>query len=258
MAALAVDVSNFTEHLDVPALQAAGIELVIAQAVSPPPGYPPSVIHAQLEACRDAGMPTDAYVWLWFDLDVSDIQAKLALLDGYPIRRIWLDVEDTSAEKHPQADCEAKVAAALAACDAYPTISGERTGVYTGGWFWTDVKYMGNTTAFSDRDLWDADYDDVIDTILGFVPYGGWTSRAIKQYRGSTTRAGVSGIDLNVLSDEEAAKLMTGCDTYKAAIERAVNRLQIELDRKTAKGASAAVRRALIKQIASELFGALQ
>lgn len=215
---LAVDMSNYTSPLtpeNLQALKDAGVDLVIAQAIDPPAGFPAGVTRQQIQACLDAGLPVDAYLWLWFDLDVSDIQRKLALLDGLQIRQLWLDVEDTAAVKYDQATCEGKVWAALAACDAWADdhhLEQRRTGVYSGRWFWVDGRYMGNTTAFSDRELWDANYDQVADAALGYVPYGGWAAPRIKQYRGTTSLAGISGLDLNVLSVAEAAEL-TGSDS---------------------------------------------
>lgn len=207
---LAVDISNYTSPLtpeNLQALKDAGVELVIAQAVDPPAGFPAGRTRQQVQACIDAGLTVDVYIWLWFDLDTSDIEHKLSLLDGLPIRQLWLDVEDTAAIKYDQATCEQKVTDALALCDAYATSGGQPTGLYTGRWFWVDSRYMDNTTAFSGRELWDANYDDVADAALGFVPYGGWTAPRIKQYRGTSELAGISGLDLNVLSVAEAAEL---------------------------------------------------
>lgn len=207
---LAVDVSNYSDALtaeNVEALKAADVGLVIAQAVDPPTPYPPTKTRDQIQTCLDAGMPVDAYVWLWFDLDASDIQHKLSLLDGLSIRQLWLDVEDTAASKYDAATCEQKVADALALCDAYSTTSGQPCGLYTGYWFWTDRRYMGNTVAFASRELWDAHYDLIPDVAVGFVPYGGWTAPRVKQYQGSSALAGISGLDLNVLSVAEAGEL---------------------------------------------------
>lgn len=207
---LAVDLSNYTSTLtsaNLQDLKTAGVEHAIVQAINPPPGYPPGVTREQILACFAAGLSVDAYIWMWFDLGVGDIASKLDLLDGLPVRQLWLDVEDTAAVKYSQAQCEEKVAAALNLCDLRVTANGQRCGVYSGRWYWGDARYMGNTTLCADRELWDANYDGVVDAALGFVPYGGWTSARIKQYRGSTSLAGISGIDLNVLSVEEAAEI---------------------------------------------------
>jgi hypothetical protein len=212
---LAVDMSNFTDPLSPAAIQgfkAAGIGHVIVQAIDPPPSYPRGRTRAQIQVCLDAGLTVDAYVWLWFDLDANDIQRKLHLLDGLNVRQLWLDVEDTASINYSQAACEAKVSDALTACDAYRTLSGARTGVYSGRWFWLDRRYMGNCTTFADRLLWDANYDDVADTRLGYVPYGGWDRPTIKQFRGTTAVGGIGGLDLNVLSVELEAQLSPPAD----------------------------------------------
>lgn len=210
---VAVDVSNYTSDLTPAALTAwkdAGVALVIAQAVDPPAGFPPGKTRLQVQQCSDAGLVVDAYIWLWFDLDIGDIQRKLALLERLPIRRLWLDVEDQAAAKYDQATCERKVSEAMLACTMYATTSGDTVGIYSGRWFWTDSRYMGNSTAFSQWDLWDANYDLVADAAQGFVPYGGWDHCAVKQYQGTTNFHGISGVDLNVLSEAEAAKLTNG------------------------------------------------
>jgi hypothetical protein len=209
MTTMAVDMSNYTDPLtpaNLQALKDAGVTHVIVQAIDPPPGYPVGKTRAQIEACLDACFTVDAYVWLWFAADVSDISRKLQLLDGLPLRQLWLDVEDTAAVRYSQAAVEAKVNAALQACDGFLT-QVPRTGVYSGRWFWLDPRYMGNTAVFADRELWDANYDDVADAALGFVPYGGWAGARIKQFRGSTRVAGIGGLDLNVLAVLEEAEI---------------------------------------------------
>lgn len=206
MTVLATDVSNYTDPLTPDALEAwkaAGIELVIIQAINPPAGFPAGKTTDQIQQCLAAELVVDAYIFLWFDLTSSDIAAKLGLLTGYPVRRVWLDVEDSAASKYSQADTEAKIQSALDLCDG---LNGGKTGIYTGRWWWTDPNYMANSTTFGDRDLWDSQYDGIPD-ISGFQPYGGWSQRAIKQFVGSTSFAGISGIDMNVLSDQEASAL---------------------------------------------------
>lgn len=210
MVLLSIDVSNYTSPLtpeNLQALKDAGVSHAIVQSIDPPPGYPVGRTREQITALLAAGFTVDAYVWLWMDLDTMDILHKLSLLDGLPVRQLWLDVEDTAAVKYDQAMCELKVDTALKACDQYPTTSGQKTGIYTGRWYWADPRYMGNSTKFSDRELWDSRYDDIPDTQVGFTPYGGWSASRIKQFRGTSVLAGISGIDLNVLSVAEEAEL---------------------------------------------------
>lgn len=254
----AIDISNYTSSLTPDALnqwQADGVRLAIVQAVDPPPGYPSGRTREQIQQCLDAGLVVDAYIWLWFDLDIADIERKLALLDGLPIRQLWLDVEDQAAVKYDQAACEIKVRQALERCDEFPSTLGRPTGVYSGAWFWSDAKYMNNTVVFSDRLLWDANYDDIQDTNV-YHPYGGWAECAIKQYKGTSTFGSVSGVDLNVLSTAELAALdggdMADCQVYKDALDRGVQRLWIETAKKTT------LSKKLIKEIAAEMYAALQ
>lgn len=206
MPTLGIDISNYSSALNQSALAAwkrDGVGLVITQAVDPPPGYPAGKTRAQCQAVIDAeGIALDAYLYLWYAQSASDWKRQLALLDGFPIRRLWIDVEDTSAGFNPTQRI-AKVAAALAVCDVYPTRLGI-TGVYTGSWHW--IPALANTTAFSDRPWWPSQYDYDPDT-AHVTTYGGWHNAAIKQYAGTSIFDDVSGVDLDVLSTDEAANL---------------------------------------------------
>src|SRR6202022_2011437 len=105
---LAVDISNYTSELTPAALaawKAGGVELVIVQAIDPPPGFPAGRTQLQIEACLAAGLAVDAYVWLWFDAPTSDISSKLSILAGLPpVRQLWLDIQDSAAVKNSKLD----------------------------------------------------------------------------------------------------------------------------------------------------------
>lgn len=267
----AVDVSNYTSMLSQGVLDAwqnqHGVGLVIVQSLNPPLGYPPGVTRQQINACAQAGMPVDIYLWLWTNSDVSaDMWNKLAVVDGleHLIRKVWVDVED-AAPATVVARIEA-ARAAFAVADAWCQMHEKPpAGLYSARWYWPT--YMGNTTEFGDRALWDADYDGDPDNEAGWQPYGGWSERRIKQYAGTSTLAGQGGVDLNVLSIAEEAELThpepipepipPDCQPFKDALERAVNRLQIEDERKTAAGKPAALRRLQHRDIRRELFEAL-
>lgn len=244
----AADLSNYTSDLSVASLEAwkgNGITHAIVQAIDPPAGYPPGKTRGQVVFLAANGFTVDAYIWLWFALGLDDIHHKLSLLDGLPVQRLWLDVEDLAAENYNQGACEEKVAQALAACDGWQTARGVTlpTGIYTGWWYWTDQRYMGKSTAFSDRDLWDSNYDGhpVSDEtmlrdgrIVPFEGYGGWERRAIKQYWGTMGLHDIWGIDMNVLSAEEEARLTGGggdtTDEERAEMQAQIDNLQTERD----------------------------
>lgn len=170
-----------------------GIGLVIVQAINPPAPYPPTQTRQQLGACRDAGIPTDLYVYLFPGDSPSAIVSRAALADGFQIRRVWLDCEEPGISAQ-------QIGSALAVLDAYPSQTRE-AGVYTAQWFWP--AYVG-TDAFRARPLWTAQYDGVPDPNRVKL-YGGWQAAAIKQYVGTSTLAGVGNVDLDILSDAEAA-----------------------------------------------------
>ncbi len=204
----ATDCSNYTSDLTTDGLEAwkaEGVGLVIVQAIDPPPNYPPGKTREQIQQCLAAGFAVDAYLYLWFSLGPDDITRKLSLLEGLPVRQLWLDVEDTAASEYDQMTKETKVQVALSLCDAF-MVNGPRTGIYTGGWFWADPHYMNNTPKFSDRKLWTAQYDGIPDATV-FTPYGGWHSCRIKQFAGTSELGGITGVDINVLSDAEAAEI---------------------------------------------------
>jgi hypothetical protein len=188
-----VDLSNYSGRLTVEqvrALRDEGVTGAIVQALQPPPGYPPDVAAQQLAALRDSGI-TDlqGYVVWWFGNTPDYLGPLLAVLADGGVTTCWLDVEDT--RPYPLATRIEEVRAALAYIQAH----GMRTGIYTAHWYWT--RYMGDCTEFATLPLWAAQYDD--DPNLGTVAlFGGWERAQIKQYRGTTSIAGIPAVDLNV------------------------------------------------------------
>ena len=70
---------------------------------------------------------------------------------------------------------------------------GVSIGIYTSQSQWTPI--TGGTTKFSSYPLWYAHYDN--DPYFDdFVPFGGWSSPAIKQYAGTTSLCSAS-VDKN-------------------------------------------------------------
>lgn len=259
---LARDVSNYTVPLTAALLaqwKAEGVGLVLIQAF--PPSYGQYAEQRdQMAMCAQEGMPFDGYIydylgdptWLRGALDGLD----QALLPSLKPRQLWLDEEDTETEAGWS---QQQRVAAIKESEVAAVLRGYSTGIYTSPWWW--VPRTGNSTSLRTLNLWAAQYDGIADASV-FTPFGGWASCSIKQYAGSQP----GGTDLNVLSTDEEAELTKpeeplpdpSCDQYKAALERAVNRVQIELDRKTTAGKSATLRRKVFKEIGSELFQALQ
>lgn len=206
MSVLAVDVSNYTtDPLPTDKFKSQGVSLVIIQAF-PPRYHQYAQQVAQVKACKDDELDFDFYIYDylespgWRDNACAGLNALVS--SGYVARRLWADEEDTTTKLSASGN-EKAIAASLAVMDKVPTRLG-LTGIYTGAWYWTG-RYLRNSQAFSDRPLWDADYDSIPDTTQSWQPYGGWTSRAIKQYAGTQP----DGSDLDVLSVDEAISVQT-------------------------------------------------
>jgi hypothetical protein len=85
--------------------------------------------------------------------------------------------------------------------DGFPVLI-EDAGKYSGPWY--DGIYV-DLSPFKGRPWWTAEYDGIAN-VNRVTPWGGNTAPAtLKQYVGSTALAGYGGIDLSVVSDEEAA-----------------------------------------------------
>lgn len=197
MVDLAVDCSNYSGRLSAQNLSdwsGLGVKLVIVQGItSQQAAGGVSYTRQQLQACLDAGMPVDLYVYLYGG---QDLRPRLATADGITVHRKWLDAEEPLNM--------AQINAAWPTMDSYPAHIAE-AGLYSAKWWWDT--YMPGKTYWSNRKLWAAQYDGIAFASV-FTPFGGWNKCFLKQYRGSSVLAGVSGIDISVLSAEASLELM--------------------------------------------------
>jgi hypothetical protein len=152
----------------------------------------PEITRAQLAAALAGGMTADAYVFLYWDYEMTaQIGEALAAVQGFPIGRLWLDCEDAVAGRSPQ-EVVALIGEAVAACGATPC------GIYTGRWWWLPA--TADSAAFAQLPLWHAEWTagpEILPSFGGFRPYGGWTRPAIWQFQGTTQLCG-AGVDLNL------------------------------------------------------------
>lgn len=204
----AVDVSNYTSYISLLNLmvwrEQLDIGLVLVQSLDSA-RFPQTRTTQQLIGCHAAGIACDVYVYPFFANGISDCARRLneAAQAGVPIRRVWLDVEDvdpSQAAWTPSQRIE-MLKRWFDTCDQFPAAH-RPAGYYGGAWY--HVPYLADTVEFSDRPLWAAQYDGIDDTNV-FTPFGGWSTLAIKQYRGTSVLGGITGVDLDVLSDQERA-----------------------------------------------------
>lgn len=141
----------------------------------------------QLDAAVRNGLRIQGYVWCFPNALRGGTVSRMAMFDGFPIEALWLDVEQSGLKL-------ADINRDLAVCDQY---LGRKAGIYSGRYFFANQGWLSHT-AWSDRPLWDSNYDLVPVLEAGFKPYGGWTKPTMKQFEGSTSIGSVHQIDLNV------------------------------------------------------------
>ena len=183
----AVDVSHWSGNItpdDVACWGANGIEHVI------PGTQVESITRQQLQTAVDGGLSVDAYVVLFWDGDItSQVQAARSIVSGYPVGRLWLDVEVYPAGRSV-AQLESLIQEGLDACGDMSC------GIYTAKWWWD--AYMPGSTRFSHVPLWFAWYDSVASlNTWSYQAFGGWPEPTGKQYT-TGYLCGVN-IDFNVM-----------------------------------------------------------
>lgn len=201
---LARDASNFSGNFTAERVHAwrdSGVGLILIQAF--PVAYKQYAIQQQQQGvCVAMGMPWGSYIYDYL-ADPTWLSSCLAGLVGDLPRKLYLDEEDISLVPNnwPVAARVSTVQDSLLTADQWCSDHGlPRAAIYSAAWWW--VPKLGNTSQFSDRELWAAQYDGVPDASV-FTPFGGWQSCRIKQFAGSQP----DGTDLNALSAEEEAEL---------------------------------------------------
>jgi hypothetical protein len=134
----------------------------------------------QLAVAVARGLTVDAYVYLYWDRAMAaQVKEAFRRASGFPIGRMWLDVEENPRGLGANALGDL-VQQALDACKAEAK-GGVGCGIYTGPGFWKS--YMNNTTRFAAVPLWYAWYNakKTLDAWAGEA-FGGWPQPAGKQW----------------------------------------------------------------------------
>jgi hypothetical protein len=242
---LAIDGSNWTEYdyTDevLSAWKAAGVGLIIEQAIAPPAGYPPGRTRQHIQACLSFGMPVAAYCFWWASAGTDYLKRQLDTLSGLEsgLVRLWLDLEDSTLGRlggdpgrilshplpvehlrriarqprpHRDQDRLQRLAQSISAIqadiqswhDVLDTLPAKNrvSGQYSSGWY--TPSYV-DLTPWSNRSWWNAAYDGIPDVNVGDRWGGHELPMTIKQFAGSSSLAGYGSVDLNVVSAQEAA-----------------------------------------------------
>lgn len=152
------------------------------------------ITREQLEMAVSRGMTVDAYVYLYWDVDMTaQVKKAFQRVTGFPIGRMWLDIEQDPAGLGANA-LIAKTQEAVTACKAQGSAE---CGIYTGPGYWKT--YMNDTTAFSAIPLWWAHYDYKTSlSTWAQDKFGGWTNPVAKQWA-TQPLCGVGGADWNTM-----------------------------------------------------------
>lgn len=196
----ALDVSEYGGEIQESQWKAAydaGYRMAIVQAWGggPVPGGKNAYCARQLEGARRAGMMTAIYFHLPSDTTTKTellIQAvkEAASVEYQYIKFVAVDIEGGKL-LHPLL-WEERLEDAISHIKDKPVV------IYTSKNAWEVV--MGGVDGFEDYPLWDAKYDNLPNLEANWKPYGGWTQRAIKQFKGTTIVPGGISSDLNTIS----------------------------------------------------------
>ena len=185
---MAIDISHWTGEVTTQQMQCLARRGVRRVSVG---AQRRAVARQQLATAVAAGLEVEAYVYLYLRSDVAQrVRAALETVDGFRVRRLWLDAEDTTSGLSA-AEVVERLQRARNACGDFPA------GIYTGAWWWRPR--TGDSSAFSDPPLWVAQYDGrrSLDGVPGF---GGWRRPRMKQYAANAQLCGVH-LDLNWYAD---------------------------------------------------------
>lgn len=208
------DFANFAgipTPAQVQAIKADGYDLALIQ------GLPRSIwpyTAEQVKVCADGGMAVDLYVYPYYANGERDAERRLepALSVSHLIRRVALDVEEndaSSADWTPGQRWE-RLLQWLEQCRAFPQNDPRGAFTYTAWWYlrdylgWASQREAPCPLFETGSDLWFADYGSPPGT---FKPFGGWNDWIIHQHTGTSTLHGVPNVDLNLVSDAEAAAI---------------------------------------------------
>lgn len=138
------------------------------------------ITRQQLAMAVSRGMTVDAYVYLYWDRDMTaQVKEAFRRVEGFPIGRLWLDVEE-DPKSLGWTKVVSLVKGGLETC-ASIFGSADGCGIYTGPGFWKT--HMNNTSELGTTPLWYAQYNArrTLDA-WSVERFGGWSKPAAKQW----------------------------------------------------------------------------
>ncbi|RME85975.1 MAG: hypothetical protein D6785_03790 [Planctomycetota bacterium] len=193
---IGIDISHWTGNITsthAHQWKNAGVQYVIVGTQRP------DVSRQQISVLLAAGMKVDLYIYIYWNAVNYSLATQLSnafkVAQGFPIERIWLDLEDTPPSYWGVSKLKQTISDLVREIEK----KGYKTGIYTGAWWWN--KYLPGVKDFAHLPLWYAWYDKVNNlSTWNYQHFGGWAKPAGKQYQGSTNYFGGARpvVDLNV------------------------------------------------------------
>jgi|GEM_PF-1367374 len=185
-----IDLSKWNHVPDYQKLSASGLAFVYIKASEG--GYRDLTYTDKHDHLSETGLLCGSYHFFKASVDPK-VQARVFLetignkIDDGEMPPV-LDIEDPS-EKLTVAQYEDAVSAWL---NRVEQKTGMKPIIYTGGWYWEQLKTLDNTSRFKDYPLWLSSYTP------NYGPmFGGWTSPTLWQYTEKGSIAGISPVDLD-------------------------------------------------------------
>eukprot|EP01088_Endostelium_zonatum_P001209 TRINITY_DN11507_c0_g1_i1.p1 TRINITY_DN11507_c0_g1~~TRINITY_DN11507_c0_g1_i1.p1 ORF type:complete len:229 (+),score=50.44 TRINITY_DN11507_c0_g1_i1:44-688(+) len=194
LGAVGVDVSQFTSESSFQCLNQRGFNFAIVRGFDSTGRVDPNCVGSIANAWAAGFAHVDVYMFPCYSCG-NPAGQMLSLVNhlsngGARYGTIWVDIEGPGTYWGSSTYENTQFIAGLLAEGAS---SGATIGVYTSKSQWIPI--TGGATIGSNAPLWYAAYDGV-QGFGDFVPFGGWNSPAMKQYRGNVASCG-TGIDEN-------------------------------------------------------------
>lgn len=197
----ALDISNNTTRFTTATVRDwinQGIELAIIQLITGV-RLAGDDCATQIMTCLDGGMAVDCYLFPGNDgLRLSTAQ-RLALVPAdarVRIRQLWIDVEPAFTNPSKPA-----INSSLATCDTWAPW--QQTGNYSALWVASKMGWL--PWPWPNRKQWLVNATNVPNLGGGF---SGTNNHVLTQFHEDVVISGVSGMDLSLLADSEAAAVM--------------------------------------------------
>jgi lysozyme len=185
-----IDLSKWNTVPDYDNLSGSGLAFVYIKASEA--GYSDATYIARHRAIGETGLLRGSYHF--FKAAVDPIVQAEAFLNsiGHTIvpgeMPPVLDIEDPK-EKLTVTQYEEAVAKWLGYVETH---TGIKPMIYTGGWYWKQLKTLNNNSQFKDFSLWLSSYTRTYGKM-----FGGWTAPKIWQYSETGNIAGIKPVDMN-------------------------------------------------------------